>query len=140
MKPCPFCHVSPRDHLVAESGMVKVIFSNPRLVKGHLLIIPKRHVEQPWELTGQEQIEVLAFITKFQRRLSQTIGTGCDVRQNYRPFLIQGKLKVDHVHYHLLPRKLEDELYTKCQIYEKEIFINLCDSEIAEVEQQLKGI
>jgi diadenosine tetraphosphate (Ap4A) HIT family hydrolase len=102
-----------------------------------LLVIPKRHIEQPWALTDPEQAEALALITKWQRKLSQTLGTGCDVRQNYRPFLIQGKLKVDHIHYHLLPRHFEDELYAKSQIHEKAIFANLSDREAEEVKSLL---
>ncbi|MEK7477940.1 MAG: hypothetical protein AAB645_01045 [Patescibacteria group bacterium] len=48
--------------------------------------------------------------------------SGCDVRQNCRPFMKQTDLKIDHLHFHLQPRELNDELYKKCQIHEKEIF------------------
>jgi diadenosine tetraphosphate (Ap4A) HIT family hydrolase len=138
MRACPFCYPSVDEHLAAESELVKVIFSNPRLVKGHLLVIPKRHIERPWELTSQEQAEIGAMITTWQRQLLQAIGTGCDMRQNYRPFLVQGRLKVDHVHYDLLPRTFEDELYVKGQVHEKAIFADLTDQEVAEIKGLLK--
>jgi histidine triad (HIT) family protein len=133
MKDCPFCDTSTNNRVFSESKLVKVIFSNPRLVEGHLLVIPKRHIEEPWELDKQERDEVFHFINSLQKKISQTLGTGCDVRQNYRPFIIQGKLKIDHVHYHLIPRKFEDELYEKSQIYEKDIFGDLPNSEVDKV-------
>lgn len=101
------------DRLLDESELVKVIFSNPHLTGGHLLVIPRRHVEEPWNLTADEQNEVFRLTTKYQQRLASTLGTGCDVRQNYRPFLVQGRLKIDYIHYHLIPRVFEDEIYEK---------------------------
>jgi diadenosine tetraphosphate (Ap4A) HIT family hydrolase len=32
------------------------------------------------------------------------------------------RLKVDHVHYHLIPRSLHDELYLKVEKFETDIF------------------
>ena len=54
---------------------------------------------------------------------------GCDIKQNYRPFQKQTKLKVNHLHIHLQPRELFDNLYEKSQIFEKEIFSDLEDVE-----------
>lgn len=41
----------------------------------------------------------------------------------------QSRLKIDHLHFHLLPREFEDELYQKCQIYETDIFRMLTEEE-----------
>lgn len=102
-------------------------------MKGHLLVIPKRHIEQPWDMTDIELQETFAHIHDLQKRLSSTFGTGCDVRQNYRPFIKQGRLKVDHLHFHLLPRTFQDELYEQSMKYETDIFIELPSSEEDEV-------
>ena len=134
MTECPFCFIdSVKNRTLAETPNARVIFSNPRLVKGHLLVIPKRHVEQPWELTEVELREILGHIHRLQKKISETLGTGCDVRQNYRPFIRQGRLKVDHVHFHLLPRTFQDELYECSMKYETEMFVELPTSEINEV-------
>jgi diadenosine tetraphosphate (Ap4A) HIT family hydrolase len=138
MKDCPFCSDLVNERVVAESECVRVILSNPRLTKGHLLVIPKRHVEMPWELTNQEVSEIFDHIKILQKRLSEVFGTGCDVRQNYRPFLKQGRLKVDHIHYHLIPRRFKDELYEKTLKYEVDIFTDITKKEAEEVRRLIK--
>jgi len=140
MNDCRFCNFdATQNHLLQDGKNVRVIFSNPRLTKGHLLVIPKRHVERPWELTESEHAEIFAFVHDLQRRLSETLGTGCDVRQNYRPFMKQGRLKVDHVHYHLLPRTFQDDLYERSMKYETDIFVELPDDEVIEVQNALQA-
>jgi diadenosine tetraphosphate (Ap4A) HIT family hydrolase len=61
-----------------------------------------------------------------QELLIEKLGIpGCDLRCNYRPFLPNSKLKVSHLHFHVIPRHSEDELYQKSMIYEKQIFTDL---------------
>lgn len=62
---------------------------------------------------------------------------GGDLRQNYRPFMKEGVLKVDHLHFHLIPRAWEDEIYNKSQIFEKDIFKKLDVVEINEVKSKI---
>lgn len=131
---CPFCEIdSTRNRTLQETEHVRVIFSNPRLMKGHLLVIPKRHVEQPWDLEEIELQQIFSHIHDLQKRISSSLGTGCDIRQNYRPFMKQGRLKVDHLHFHLLPRTFQDELYEKSMKYETDIFSDLPADETASV-------
>lgn len=138
MTNCPFCSTeNERRRILQETDNVRVIFSNPRLMKGHLLIVPKRHIEKPWELTANELQELFGHIHSLQQKLSQTVGTGCDVRQNYRPFIKQGRLKVDHLHFHLMPRTFQDDLYERCMKYEADIFTDLPDDEITEIKELL---
>jgi len=116
---------------------VRVIFSNPRLMKGHLLVTPKRHVEQPWELAEHELKEIFFHIHALQKKLAETLGTGCDIRQNYRPFIKQGRLKVDHLHFHLLPRTFQDDLYEKSMKFETDIFSDVPVAEVDAVKKSL---
>jgi len=37
-------------------------------------------------------------------------------------FMKQSRVKVDRVHYHLLPREFGDELFAKSQVFETAIF------------------
>lgn len=138
MATCPFCNLD-KSRVISENDHAKVIFSNPRLTRGHLLVIPKRHVEQPWDTRADERKAIFEFIDKYQKILAEKLGTGCDVRQNYRPFLEQGRLKVNHLHYHLIPRIFEDELYEKSQIHEKDIFADLAENEIVETLMLIEG-
>jgi diadenosine tetraphosphate (Ap4A) HIT family hydrolase len=132
MSNCPFCQ-NDQKLIIEESKLVKVIFSNPRLTRGHLLVIPKRHIETIWELKDQEIKETFHFLQIFQKKIVEKIGTGCDTRQNYRPFLKQSKLKVNHLHFHLIPRTLNDEIFQKVQKHQVEIFKDLTNRERASV-------
>lgn len=136
---CPFCNInSEKTRILEEGKFIRVIFSNPRLMPGHLLITPKRHVYKLSELNQEEQKELFTTIIKFQEKIISKISGGCDIRQNYRPFQKQNKLKVDHLHIHLQPRELFDDLYKKCQVFEKNIFKDINQEEIEKIKFLLK--
>ena len=128
---CPFCNINPeKTRILKDKKFVRVIFSNPRLMPGHLLIVPKRHIEKLSELNKEEQKELFETIIEFQEKILSKVASGCDIRINYRPFQKQDNLKVNHLHVHLYPRELFDELYDKCQIFEKDIFKDLPPEEL----------
>lgn len=97
---------------------------------GHLLVVPKRHVEKISNLNKNEQEELFKTIIEFQEKILSKVASGCDIRQNYRPFQKQSRLKVHHLHFHLHPRELFDELYEKCQVFEKDVFKDLFSEEL----------
>ncbi len=135
---CPFCSIdSLKTRIISSKKNVLVLLSNPRLMKGHILVVPKRHVEKVSELNSEEKAGLFETIEEFQEKILQKIAKGCDIRQNYRPFQAQTNLKVNHLHFHLQPRELFDELYEKCQVYEKELFQELDKSEEEEVLEKL---
>ena len=128
---CPFCNINlERTKIIENRSFVKVIFSNPRLMPGHILVVPNRHVEKISELNKQEQQELFETVIEFQEKILAKVSSGCDIKQNYRPFQKQDGLKVNHLHIHLQPRELFDELYKKCQIYEKAVFKDLLSEEL----------
>lgn len=130
MKDCPFCNIDKkRTKIVKEGKYLLVILSNPRLVDGHLLVVPKRHIEKPSQMTQEEKKEIFDTVLEFQEKILNTFASGCDIRQNCRPFQKQDGVKVDHVHFHLLPREFKDELYQKCQIHETGLFRMLAEKE-----------
>jgi diadenosine tetraphosphate (Ap4A) HIT family hydrolase len=132
---CPFCDSKGR--VLKENEHAKVILSNPRKVPGHFLVIPRRHVEKPWELRSAELEDIFKLIFFVEKRILGKLGTGVDIRQNYRPFLQQGRLKVDHVHFHVIPRSLEDYLYQVSEKFETDLFADLDDLEHDEVAKLL---
>ncbi len=130
MLDCPFCNI---DHVktmtLFEDLLVRVILSNPSLMPGHLLIIPKRHILNINELSKEEVSSIFENLNKFQKVLLKN-NEGCDIRQNFRPFIKQSQYKVDHLHFHLIPRNNEDELYSKSMIYERDVFRFLSQEEM----------
>ena len=137
---CPFCNIlkNKEREILDSRAHTFVILSNPRLMPGHLLIIPKRHVEKPSELTTEERFELFDTLIKYQEKILKNVSSGCDISQHCRPFLPQSRLKVDHVHFHLRPREFEDELYVKSHIHDKEIFKDLSEEEAEKFKQIYK--
>jgi histidine triad (HIT) family protein len=122
---CRFCK-REGEHILHETENTISILSNPYLVKGHTLVMPKEHYEKLLELPKSILNELIDEVVYIEELLGERLNSpGCDIRQNYRPFLEDSKLKVSRLHFHVLPRFLEDELYLKSMISEKEIFRNL---------------
>ena len=133
---CPFCNLT-NQRVLKENHLAKVFLSNPRKVPGHFLITPKRHVEKPWELTKEEVQAIFELVYLVQKKVTEKLSTGCDVRQNYRPFLVQGKTKVDHVHYHVIPRDFNDRIYELVEKYETDLFQDLDPAEHEHIVNQV---
>ena len=120
---CPFCDVT--DRIIIDNKHAQAFLSNPRKVPGHCLVTPKRHLEQPWELTTEELRDIFELLFIIEQKLVNKLGEGADIRQNYRPFLDQSRLKVDHVHFHLYPRYKDDYLYQVSEKFETDLFTDL---------------
>ncbi len=124
---CPFCN--PQERVLLENGQAQAMLSDPRKVPGHFLVMPKRHVEKPWELTELELKNIFDLIYDIQQRVIGALGEGCDIRQNYRPYLNQDALKVNHLTFHVIPRSENDYLYTVSEKFEADLFAELDDVE-----------
>lgn len=133
---CPFCN--PAERVLKENDAAQVILSDPHKVPGHFLVVPKRHVEKPWELTHAELTSIFDLIFFVEQKVIGKLGDGCDIRQNYRPFIKQDELKVDHVVFHVLPRSKDDYLYKVSEQYESDLFVPLDDMERDAVADMLK--
>ena len=135
---CPFCNFKPSE-IVKSNDHALVVLSNPRKVPGHTLVLPKRHIEEPWQLTADELTDVFKLIFYVEQRYLGKLGDGVDVRQNYRPFKQQNNLKVNHVQFHVIPRADNDYIYSVSEKFEKDLFADLDNLERKEVEKLLKS-
>lgn len=122
-----FCNYN-EDKLIRESENTITILSNPYLLRGHCLLIPKNHYEFLMEVPDNILFELIKEVRNVEMLLLGKLGAeGVDIRQNYRPFLKESKYKINHLHFHVIPRTLEDELYKKSMIYEKDVFKDFND-------------
>jgi histidine triad (HIT) family protein len=139
---CPFCKILAEhsDRMLAEHEHVFVIFSDPRLMPGHILVIPKRHVEKLSELPQNEKDELFKRVEEYEEKILKNVASGCDIRQNYRPFIKQGRLKVNHLHFHLQPREFEDDFYQNVQRFETDKFSPLSKEELEHYKELFKGV
>lgn len=135
---CVFCDYD-KSKLVRENNNVITLFSNPYLLKGHCLVIPKKHYENIWEIPDLILFDLVREVRDIGELLISKFRTsGIDIRQNYRPFLNESKYKVNHLHFHVIPREFGDELYRKSMIYEKEVFKELDETDLNELIARLK--
>ena len=121
---CPFCTTAREEGRVLKEGQYAyVIFSNPRLMPGHLLVIPKRHIEGRLQsLSREEREEIMDFLIEFQTKILEKVSSGCDIRQNFKPYVENSDTHVNHMHFHLLPREHKDETHEKVDIYRKPLY------------------
>jgi diadenosine tetraphosphate (Ap4A) HIT family hydrolase len=134
---CPFCTIATEERFLKEGTHAYVIFSNPRLMRGHLLVIPKRHVYALSELNEDEKKEIFDLLVEFQTKILSKLSTGCDVRLNYKPYVKNSRTHVSHMHFHLLPRSFQDELQEKAEKYKDPLYQDLEESEKSEIAKLL---
>lgn len=124
---CPFCNLGQR--ILKDNRRAVLFLSDPKKTTGHFLVVPKRHVELPWDLSEDELLDIYKLIFFTEKRIIGKLGEGCDIRQNYRPFMKQGRVKVDHLHYHIIPRSNEDNIYQVSEKHDYELWEPLGEEE-----------
>jgi histidine triad (HIT) family protein len=120
MEDCIFCKIIKGDipsETIYEDDIVKVIMDANPSADGHMLILPKKHVEDFTELDD----ETIAHIHNVAKKMKELIYNKLDnvegivLVNNYGKFQV-----VKHYHLHILPNGLNsskgisvDEMYDK---------------------------
>ncbi|MEK7460738.1 MAG: HIT domain-containing protein [Patescibacteria group bacterium] len=129
-KECVFCSQTRQSQrTVLKTSLVTAFLSNPRLMRGHLLIVPNRHVERLDQLSPEERHALIDTAASLQSIICNQLAQGCDFRIHFRPFQKEDGIKVNHLHAHLQPRELFDDLYQQSQKFETSIYKPLSDHE-----------
>jgi histidine triad (HIT) family protein len=125
---CVFCNIK-EDRIIRETKNTFTILSNPYLLEGHSLVIPKQHYEKIYDIPKSILHELIDEVQYFEENLINKLNiSGCDIKQNYRPFLQESKYKVNHFHFHIIPRYFGDEFHEISRTNGKSIFKDLNDS------------
>jgi diadenosine tetraphosphate (Ap4A) HIT family hydrolase len=83
-----------------------VRYDNNSLSKGHILVVPRRHVADFFDMTWAEKTSVLALLDKAKARISQEhVPDGFNIGVNIGKAAGQSRM---HVHVHLIPRYAGD--------------------------------
>lgn len=106
---CPFC--VPNDVVIAKNKHAYVILDRNPVMKGHLLVVPKKHYECITEIPLKELTAVMSLVKEMERRLIKRMDVkGLSIRQNWAPFLKENGLVVRHLHFHIIPREFNDKM------------------------------
>ena len=102
---CPFCDlIAPK--IVFRTNLVLVLHDGFPLSEGHTLIVPVRHVGSFFELTHEEQEEMLSTLRSVQKELFELYTPdGFNVGFNDGPAAGQ---TIAHCHLHVIPRHAGD--------------------------------
>ena len=133
---CPFCNL--RGRVLMDNTNALVLLSDPHRAHGHFLVIPKRHIEKPWDLSKAEIQDIFELIFIIEQKIIGKLGDGCDIRQHYKPFLKQDRYKIDHIHFHVIPRSFKDRIYQITEQHDTELFEDLTEEEHDEVAKLLQ--
>jgi histidine triad (HIT) family protein len=108
---CVFCSIIKGQ--VASSQVYEddatVVFTDLRQpTTGHLLVVPKRHVEMIYDLAPDEAARLMQTVVLTARAMRRTLRPdGLNIWQSNGPAAYQ---EVPHVHIHLLVRQPDDDL------------------------------
>ena len=104
---------------------------------GHILVIPKRHVERLKDLSDPEKKELMDTVDEYCDKVLK-FARGYTLKNNFMPFLEESRLKVDHLHVHIYPRNLDDDLYKKVLYNDMLLWKNLSADEAKKMKKILK--
>lgn len=87
-----------------ENAFVR--YDSNSLSKGHVLVVPRRHVADFFEMTWEEKTSVLALLDKARAEISREHSPdGYNIGVNIGKAAGQSRM---HVHVHLIPRYVGD--------------------------------
>lgn len=108
---CIFCKLANGEiptNALYEDDIVKVIFDANPAAKGHVLILPKEHFDNIYELDDDTAEHVFKVATKISKAYKKALDfDGLNIVQN------NGKVAgqtVFHFHMHLIPRYKGDQV------------------------------
>lgn len=96
---CVFCNIRAP---IAKNELAFAIFDRHPVSPGHVLIVPKRHVENFFETTEDERTAMLALLAEMKRKSDANLAPdGYNIGVNVGEAAGQTLM---HVHIHLIPR------------------------------------
>lgn len=108
---CVFCKIVNGEipcYKVYETKDVLCFLDLSQATKGHTLVVPKKHIENIYDLDEETGKEVMAACVHVANRLKTGLGSSSvNVLNNSGSLAGQS---VMHLHFHLLPRYSEDNL------------------------------
>ena len=102
----PVCELCEPKDVVLESKFAYVRYDSNSLAPGHVIVVPKRHVADFFEMTAAEQGSVLALLNRAHKLVQEKHHPdGYNIGVNIGTAAGQARM---HVHVHLIPRYTGD--------------------------------
>ena len=105
-KECPFCHL-PNDRILFENNLAIAFRDGFPVTEGHLLVIPKRHIESWFELKSDERGSYHELILNGKKAIKNDDSSVSGFNLGVNDGLSAGQT-IFHAHLHLIPRRYGD--------------------------------
>ena len=103
MTGCELC--TPAD-VVVENDLAYARYDSNALCPGHVIVVPRRHVADFFEMNAAEQAAVLALLCQAREIVQKKWSPdGYNIGANVGKAAGQARM---HVHVHLIPRRMGD--------------------------------
>ena len=100
------CELCKPDDVVLENTLAYVRFDSNSLSRGHVLVVPRRHVAAFFDMSAEEQAACLGLLGQAQRLIqARHAPDGYNIGVNVGKAAGQSRM---HVHMHLIPRYAGD--------------------------------
>ncbi|MCD4652945.1 HIT family protein [bacterium] len=104
---CLFCQIKETHKIVSENLSAYAIYDRFPVTKGHVLVIPKRHFQDFFEITQEEFIAAFKLLEEMKSKLQSDdpLIDGFNIGINSGESAGQ---TIPHCHIHLIPRRTGD--------------------------------
>jgi histidine triad (HIT) family protein len=109
-KSCPFCAIatgSANAHLVHDDDRVIAFLDRAPLIKGHVLVAPRAHVETFDDLPRELIDPIFSVVQRVSRAFPKALGSD----GSYTGINTRVSQSVPHAHVHVVPRREGDGLF-----------------------------
>ena len=114
-KPCAFCAIAASGdaHLVHDGERVIAFLDRAPLIKGHVLVAPRAHVETFDDLPRDLVDPLFSVVQKVSRAFPRSLGSD----GSYTGINTRVSQSVPHLHVHVVPRREGDGLFRAGMIW-----------------------
>lgn len=99
MSDCELCVV---EEAIFENDLAYARYDSNSLSRGHMLVVPKRHVADFFQMSAEEQAAVLELLNRTRKMAGEKYSPdGYNIGVNVGKAAGQNRM---HVHVHLIPR------------------------------------
>ena len=100
------CELCTPDMVVLEDDLAYVRYDNNGLSKGHMLVVPRRHVADFFDMSAAEKSAILSLLDRAKAQVAREFAPdGYNIGVNVGHAGGQTRM---HVHVHLIPRYTGD--------------------------------
>ncbi|MFC1678691.1 HIT family protein [Elusimicrobiota bacterium] len=102
MKTCPFCQKLASKDLLRETLLAAALVDAYPISPGHMLVVPKRHVDDFFDLSNEERLSIWELVETIRKQIqADKSPDGFNIGINAGAAAGQ---TVPHAHVHIIPR------------------------------------